>query len=363
MFLRQLEYLVSLARHQNFSRAALHCNVSQPTLSNAIRQLELELGATIVLRHQRFQGLTPEGQRIVEWSKRILSDRNSMLQELSGLRNRLSGQLRLGAMPTSTPVLPYINRRFLDAHPDTHIDVSFLGSEALRTKLTNFELDVGITYIDQEQPPPLQRHPLYKEHLSLLIPQQASFAATSEMTWAEAAKLRLCLLPPHMHERRVIDAAFASVGATPVALVESDSLANLAFHTMFSGLPTIVPRHFELVVGAFPGTRVVPLVAPEVTCQVGLVWVDGDPMLPMAKALLVMLKPLCASGDPVTWFRQEEAAPPRAGSAGATRLRAERGSGRAQVPPAAPAAGEARQALLQSLPVTAYVGSDKPATS
>ena len=68
MFFRQLEYLVALAQEKHFGRAALHCNVSQPSLSNAIKQLEVELGTPIVLRQKRFQGFSPEGQRIVEWS-------------------------------------------------------------------------------------------------------------------------------------------------------------------------------------------------------------------------------------------------------------------------------------------------------
>ena len=152
MFLRQLEYLVALSQEEHFSRAARHCNVSQPSLSNAIKQLETEFGTPIVLRHQRFQGFTTEGSRIVEWSKRILADRDAMLQELSVLKKTLSGRLRLGAMPTSSPALPHINRHFLQLHPGVRVEVSFLGLEEMRVKLINFELDVGITYIDQKQP-------------------------------------------------------------------------------------------------------------------------------------------------------------------------------------------------------------------
>ena len=228
MFLRQLEYLVALAQEQHFSRAARHCNVSQPSLSNAIKQLEAEFGTPIVLRHQRFQGFTTEGSRIVEWSKRILADRDAMLQELSVLKKTLSGRLRLGAMPTSSPVLPHINRHFLNAHPGVQVDVSFLGLEELRGKLINFELDVGITYIDQKQPPPLASFPLYNEHLSLLVPDDPRFPAVSA-TWAAAAELPLCLLAPHMHERQIIDAAFASVGKSPTPKIASDSIGNLAF--------------------------------------------------------------------------------------------------------------------------------------
>jgi DNA-binding transcriptional LysR family regulator len=202
MFLRQLEYLVALAQEQHFSRAARHCNVSQPSLSNAIKQLEVEFDTPIVLRHQRFRGFTAEGRRIVEWSKRILADRDGMLQEISALKTTLRGRLRLGAMPTSSPVLPHINRRFLQLHPAVQVEVSFLGLEELRAKLLNFELDVGITYVDQKQPAPLVSFPLYDEDLSLLVPDDTRFPAVTA-SWSKAAELPLCLLSPHMHERQI----------------------------------------------------------------------------------------------------------------------------------------------------------------
>ena len=291
MFLRQLEYLITLAQEQHFSRAARQCKVSQPSLSNAIKQLEVEFGTPIVLRHQRFQGFTAEGKRVVEWSKRILADRDAMLQELSVLKKTLSGRLRLGAMPTSSPVLPQINRHFLEIHPGVQVEVSFLGLDEMRVKLINFELDVGITYIDQKHPPPLTSFPMYNEHLSLLVPDDARFPAPA-MSWASAADLPLCLLPPHMHERQIIDAAFASVGKNPKPAIESDSIVNLAFHTMLGGTVTVVPSHFEIVIGAFPGTQLVNLVKPEVVRQVGLIWADGNPMLPMARAMLEALTAL-----------------------------------------------------------------------
>jgi DNA-binding transcriptional LysR family regulator len=297
MFLRQLEYLVALSQERHFSRAANRCNVSQPSLSNAIKQLEGELGTPLVLRHQRFQGFTAEGMRIVEWSKRMLADRNAMLQEMSVLKKNLSGHLRLGAMPTSSPILPFITRQFLQLHPGVQIQVSFLGLDEMRVKLSSFDLDVGITYIDQKQPTPLVSLPLYKEHLSLLIPKGSPYAAAASMTWSETADIPLCLLPSDMHERQIIDSAFASVGKAPTPQIESDSIVNLAFHTMQGNVATIIPSHFIHVAGAFPGTRIVRLVKPSVIREVGLIWVGGDPILPMAKAMLNLLKSFAASGE------------------------------------------------------------------
>jgi DNA-binding transcriptional LysR family regulator len=130
------------------------------------------------------------------------------------------------------------------------VDVSFLGLEEMRVKLINFELDVGITYIDQKQPAPLTSFPMYNEHLSLLVPDDPRFPIGTT-TWSAAAELPLCLLSPHMHERQIIDAAFASVGSTPAPGIQSDLIVNLAFHTMCGETVTIVPDHFELVIGAF----------------------------------------------------------------------------------------------------------------
>ncbi|MDP1910802.1 MAG: LysR family transcriptional regulator, partial [Hyphomicrobium sp.] len=112
MFLRQFQYLITLSEEKNFGRAATRCNVSQPSLSSAIKQLEMELGIPIVLRHQRFGGFTEEGARVLEWGKRILADRDALLEELALMHSNLEGRIRIGAMPMSSPVLPVIDRLF-----------------------------------------------------------------------------------------------------------------------------------------------------------------------------------------------------------------------------------------------------------
>lgn len=296
MFLRQLEYLIALSQEKHFSRAARRCNVSQPSLSNALKQLEAELGTPIILRHQRFQGFTAEGMRIVEWCKRILADRNAMLQELALLRKNLSGRLRLGAMPTSTTLLPIFVKEFLRLHPAVHVEINFLGLDRLRAGLTNFDLDVGITYLDQ-QLDPLASYSLYREHLYMMVPDNGRFPDGATITWADAAELPLCLLSESMHERQLIEAACKRAGVHVGPRIESESIINLAFHVMQGEMATIIPSHFEHALEVFPRTRMIRLVQPEVSREVGLVWVEGDPMLPMAKALLETMKLMADSND------------------------------------------------------------------
>ena len=91
MFLRQFHYVVALEHESHFGRAAKRCNVSQPTLSSGIKQLEEELGIPIIMRHQKFQGFTEEGARVVEWSKRLLADRAAMVEELAIMRDTMHG--------------------------------------------------------------------------------------------------------------------------------------------------------------------------------------------------------------------------------------------------------------------------------
>ena len=78
MVLRQLEYLVALAREKHFGRAAEACHVTQPTLSAAIRQLEQDLGAPLIERGHRFVGLTPQGELALEHAQRILAEAEDM---------------------------------------------------------------------------------------------------------------------------------------------------------------------------------------------------------------------------------------------------------------------------------------------
>ena len=93
MVLRQLEYLVALAREKHFGRAAEACHVSQPTLSAAIRLLEEDLGAPIVERGHRFVGLTPQGRLVVEHAHRILAETENLRSGLEEIDKGLAGRL------------------------------------------------------------------------------------------------------------------------------------------------------------------------------------------------------------------------------------------------------------------------------
>ena len=149
MDIRQLQYLVALAREKHFTRAAQACHVTQPTLSGRIRQLEQELGVPIVERGQRFHGFTPDGERVLKWAHTILDTWGSLQQEIATLRNTsnsLSGRLSVGVIPTALPMAGLITRAMRDRHPDVESTVLSQSSIDILRCLEDFSIDIGLTY-------------------------------------------------------------------------------------------------------------------------------------------------------------------------------------------------------------------------
>jgi DNA-binding transcriptional LysR family regulator len=298
MFIRQFRYLVAVAEERHFGRAAQRCNVTQPSLSSGIKQLELELGVPIFLRGrgQRFHGLTAEGERVAIWSRGVLAYCDAMRKEIAVMKNDLTGNLRLGAMPSMSPVLPSVLKTFRDRHPGVRVDVQFIGNEAMKLGLNNFALDVALTYLDKADLGRKNTLPIYTEQLSLLVPDRPEFQKRKTITWREAAQLPLAMLRPSMHERRFVDQVFNGVGCAPEARVESESILHLMFQVQFTDLCTIIPSHFAHAPGLHQGTRALSLVDPIVSQEVGLFWAEGEIVLPMASAFVSIVQQLNKAG-------------------------------------------------------------------
>ena len=194
MLFRQLEYFVAVAQERHFARAAEKCFVSQPALSAAIAKLERELNVTLINRGHSFEGLTPEGERLVVWARRILAEHDSFKAEVHAVRSGITGMLRLGTVPTASTTASLVLSAFCSAHPlaKVHILSRLAGTELYR-RLREFELDAAIVHAAPEAHD-VNLVPLYEEHYVLLSPADMLGSAASTMTWPEAAQLPLALL-------------------------------------------------------------------------------------------------------------------------------------------------------------------------
>src|ERR1700732_3836763 len=143
MFIRQLEYLVTLAREKHCARAAEACHVSQPALSSAIRGLEKELGIMIVQRGRRYMGLTAEGERGFAWGQPTLALLSHMREDASTAKSTMTGTLRVGAIPTTMTVAAFLTGPCFAAYPNIRYTLSSLTADAIVNQLDHFELDIG----------------------------------------------------------------------------------------------------------------------------------------------------------------------------------------------------------------------------
>ncbi|MEB3366650.1 LysR family transcriptional regulator [Saccharopolyspora karakumensis] len=285
MLIRQLEYLTALARERHFARAAETCYISQPALSTAIRKLEADLHVPIIQRGNRFLGFTPEGERILQWAYRILAERDSLVEDVGVMREGLSGCLRIGSVPTALNVLPVLTALLSEAQPRIRFSVRSMTSAQIQRDLSNYELDVGVTYVDNEPLSRVRSMPLYRERYLLLVGDDA-LAGRSSVTWQEAAEVPLCLLSGDMQNRRILDSIFEEVNARPVPAVEADSITALRAYVEEGRCATVLPQSWVNGHNVAEGMRAIPLVEPEATQTIGLVIHDRDPEPILARALL-----------------------------------------------------------------------------
>jgi DNA-binding transcriptional LysR family regulator len=288
MFIRQLEYLATLAREKHFAKAAEVCHVSQPALSSGIRNLEKELGIVIVQRGRRFVGFTSEGERVLDWAQQTLASLAHMREDASIAKASMAGLLRVGSIPTTMPIVAYLTAACRRVHPNIRYTISSLSAEMIVNQLDEFQLDLGLTYLDDTVIDGFEQLPLFQERYVLLANRSALLQAT--LSWEEAARLPLCLLTPKMRNRQVIEAAFRRAGVKPDVILETDSLFSLYAHVKEAGLFSVVP-HSLLNFYDMQELHVRPL-KPLLTRGIGLIARNRPAIAPLSGAVLEIARTL-----------------------------------------------------------------------
>jgi DNA-binding transcriptional LysR family regulator len=293
----KLEFLLALARERHFGRAAESRGVTQPTLSAGIKQLEDSLGVLLVNRGSRFLGFTPEGERALEWARRIVGDSRAMRDEIQALqRGELTGHLRIGVIPTALSMVASLTAPFRARHPDVRFTILSRNSAEILAALENLEIDAGITYLDNEPLGRVRAVPLYSEAYCLLTAAGSLLADRKRVSWAEVAALPLCLLTPDMQNRRIVDELLAHSGAehAPPTL-ESNSTIVLFSHVRTGQWATIMPAMLAETLGLGESVRAIPIVEPSAIHTIGLVAPNREIMTTLAAALFAEAPQLATS--------------------------------------------------------------------
>jgi DNA-binding transcriptional LysR family regulator len=293
----KLEFIIALAREQHFGRAAEACRVSQPTLSAGIKGLEDMFGVLLVQRGSRFRGFTAEGERVLEWARRIVGDARAMRQDVDALKRGLAGHIRIAAIPTALAMTAMLTTPYRAKHPDVRFTILSRTSIQVLSLLENLEIDAGLTYLDNEPLGRVKTVPLYNEEYRLLISAAGALGDRDQVTWAEVGKVPLCLLTPDMQNRRIIDGLLRSAGAEPSPTLESNSMIVLFAHVRTGRWASIMPAKLADTLGLTDSVRAIPIVGPAATHAVGLVVPDREPNTPLITALVAEARQLARELD------------------------------------------------------------------
>jgi len=289
----KLEYLLALARTRHFARAAETLGVAQPTLSAGIKQLEETLGVLLVRRGSRFQGFTPEGERVLDWARRIVGDVRAMREELTQLRRgSLSGHLRLAVVPTALAMVASLTAPLHARNPALRFTVLSRTSIEILAALENLDIDAGITYLDNEPLGRVRTVPLYIERYHLLVAASSPWATRGigrrrGLTWEAVGKLPLCLLTPDMQNRRIIDSKLREAGVSEtLPTLESDSIITLFSHVRTGQWVSVLPAMLVDTLGPSDELRAIPIAEPPTLHTIGLIVPMRETLTPLAAALI-----------------------------------------------------------------------------
>lgn len=293
-----MRYLAALEQHRHFGRAAQACHITQPALSNALRSLESSLGVPIVRRGRQFEGLTPEGERVLDSARRMLHEQERLTQDLASFIGRPRGRLQIGVVPTALPVAMRLAARLRERADGIQPVVRSLSSQAIEAGLENLTLDLALGYTDRAEVAQRRLTVLaqYTERYYLverdLVERDLDDAAPdTTCRWSDAAARALVLLTPEMHNRAIVDRALQSAGTRVSAAIETDNVLALLQPLLDdgpAGLAAILPGALVATLRSVPGLRVRALVEPMVDTPIGLLsasHVQPTPALAAALAL------------------------------------------------------------------------------
>lgn len=266
MLLRHIRYFLAVAEHRNFTRAAAALHISQPALSQQIRQLEEMLGVQLFDRSGKSVRLTDAGTAWMGHAKLGLQQIHAGTRAIQEVGTLQRGVLRCAAPPTFTPYLvgPLI-ARFHKMHPGVAVSFLEITQEEMEAKLTDDELDIGIAFRPM-QPTDLDYTPLYEEKLSFVVGMGHPLAARSAPLSPEALTAEpLVLLNSSFATRQHIDAYFALHSIAAKVAVEVNAIGALVEIVRQGGLGTLLPNQISAV---HPELCAVPLVLPMASRQV-----------------------------------------------------------------------------------------------
>jgi LysR family transcriptional regulator, cyn operon transcriptional activator len=241
MILRHIRYLKAVADHGSFTRAAQALHVSQPALSQQVKELEAQVGAQLLDRSGRQIRPTDRGAIYLHHAGRALAELEEATRAVRDVEDLSIGSLRLGVtLSVAAYLLGPLMARFRARYPGVTLTVRVSPQEEIEPALRDDELDLGLGFGDLPADD-IEAILLHSEQPSLIVSAEHPATRKASLTAAELAATPLALLDPTFSTRRRVEHYFRSHGLLPTVMVEANSIAALIEMVRHTDLATILP--------------------------------------------------------------------------------------------------------------------------
>jgi LysR family cyn operon transcriptional activator len=279
MELRHLRYFSAVADTLHFGRAARRIHVSQPTLSQQIRQLEEELGAPLFERARSGVRLTQAGELFLTYASRALEDVDAGRAAVGELRGLATGALRVGYPPSMRGVVIPALAAVLRKHPRLALSAKEAVVRRVERRLADGKLDVGLAYAPARLPD-LDAEPIFDSRLALVIARGHPLAGAESVGARQLADEPFALLSRGLRVRTRVDAYFATIRLAPHIALESNAVATVLAIVRAGLAVTVLPEPRLADAERLVVKRLSPAPRSELAA---LVWRKGAPRTPAAE--------------------------------------------------------------------------------
>lgn len=275
MDFRQLRYFVALYEEGHVGRAAERLALSQPALSQQIRQLEQNLDVALFQRSGKRLLPTVAAHTLYNHAVPLLDGLERARDALRGFRGHSPRSLAIGVLQTvNANLVPHLVERLHTAQPHLQVRMYELSGVEIERRLMGGQLDIGIGFLPPRQPA-LHGVELYPDELQLVIPQDHPLREFKKVSLAQAAELPMLLLGEEFRARQIWQEQLAAIGRRPRVQAELnhmsgilDSLPNSRFATVLPGRARQTHSNRDLLWK--------PLSEPRIPLSVGLVYRDAQ---------------------------------------------------------------------------------------
>jgi len=292
--LRLLRYFIACVEHKTMHAAAGAVNVSQPALSKAIRNLETDLGVTLLDRQPRGVVPTPFGETLFRYAKMIDNDMRRAVAELDAMRGMTRGTIVVGVIPTLCTLMGSVARLVMERHPGLRLQLRVAFSSELRSALLEGEIDIAVLLLPDTPQIGLDVQPLFLTRPAVVVRSAHPLAGQQNISMRDLSQFPW-LIPDYPPSHRVIiHQAFIDAGMTPPAPTITVSTV-IFFDSLIreTDLVTVVPA--TLFNASDRAEGLVPLHTdfPFPTESVGMAYRQSSTLLPGARRIMDLVRECC----------------------------------------------------------------------